>query len=155
MINSKKKGNIWENKLSNWLRDNGVKAWKDGASGGGSREKGDVGNNIDFTLESKAGKVIKLMEWWRQVEHAASLHRNSPALFIHQDGMRDKEWLVVIHSEDWLDLIKSGGRMPLEPQNTPEIASLTTNEARTIKYEIQRNLTQLKALIKVLEQVYE
>ena len=105
-INVKKKGNAWENKLANWLYDNGFKAYKDGHSGGGTREKGDIVNSLDITLESKACKDIKLMEWWRQVEKNASLQGNSPQLFIHQDGMRDKEWLVVMHSEDWLYLQK-------------------------------------------------
>ena len=48
MINPKKKGNLWENRLANWLKDNGIRAWKDGASGGGNREKGDIGNNLDM-----------------------------------------------------------------------------------------------------------
>ncbi len=106
-INSKKKGNLWENRLANWLYDKGYKAWRDGGSGGGSREKGDIGNNMDLTIESKAGKSIKLMDWWKQVEKSASIHHNSPTLFIHQDGMRVNEWLVVLHSEDWIELIKN------------------------------------------------
>ena len=106
MINSKKKGNLWENRLANYLRDNGIKAWKDSASGAGSRERGDIGNNLDFTIESKAAKNIKLMDWWRQVGHSASMHRNSPVLFIHQDGMARDSWLVVMESGDWLELIK-------------------------------------------------
>ena len=105
-INSKKKGNVWENRLANYLTDHGMKAWKDGHSGGGTREKGDIGNNMDLTIESKAGKTIKLMEWWRQVEKSASIHHNSPVLFIHQDGMRVDEWLVVMHSEDWMEAMR-------------------------------------------------
>ena len=110
-MNSKKKGNLWENRLANYLRDNGVKAWKDGASGAGSREKGDIGNNLDFTIESKAAKNINLMEWWRQVCHSASMHHNSPVLFIHQDGMARDSWLVVMESGDWLELIKQSNEL--------------------------------------------
>lgn len=106
-MNSKKKGNKWENNLANWLRDHGVKAWKDASSGAGSREKGDIGNNLDMTIESKAAKTIKLMEWWEQVDYAAAIHHNQPVLFIHQDGMRKNEWLVVMHSEDWIELVKT------------------------------------------------
>lgn len=105
-INCKKKGNLWENRLAHWLTDHGYKAWRDGYSGGGSREKGDIGNNMDMTIESKAGKNINLMEWWRQVDKNASIHHNSPVLFIHQDGMRVDEWLVVMNSEDWIEMLK-------------------------------------------------
>ena len=139
MVNSKKKGNIWENKLANWLIDNGIKAWKDGYSGGGNREKGDVGNNINCTVESKAGKAIKLMDWWRQVEKSASLHGNSPVLFIHQDGMPDKEWLVVIHSNDWLELIKGDKNID------------TSYEDPKKKWAIKTAIEDLKRLLKYYE----
>lgn len=107
MTNSKKKGNAWENKLAGWLHSHGFKAWKDGASGGGNREKGDIGNNIDMTIESKAAKTIALPDWWRQVTRSALMHHNAPVLFIHQDGMPDLEWMVVMHSEDWVELVKA------------------------------------------------
>lgn len=107
MVNVKKKGNMWENKLAKWLTEHGIKAYKDGHSGGGTREKGDIINNIDCTIESKAAKNIKLMEWWKQVEKSASIQKNQPLLFIHQDGMPDNEWLVVMHSEDWAEMAKN------------------------------------------------
>ena len=119
-MNVKKKGNLWENKLANWFRDHGVKAWKDGASGGGNREKGDVGNNLDMTIESKAAKTIKLMDWWKQVERSASMHHNQPVLFIHQDGMPDNEWLVVMHSEDWIDMVLEGSNLTATPFIDPK-----------------------------------
>ena len=139
-INVKKKGNIWENKLSNWLRDHGIKAWKDGQSGGGNREKGDVGNNIDFTMESKAAKNIKLMEWWRQVAHSASLHKNRPALFIHQDGMSDNHWLVVMHSEDWIDMCKKS----LSEKEVVEIPE----DNRELKWKMEKLHYAIKDVLK-------
>lgn len=143
MVNSKKKGNAWENRLANWLRDNGVKAWKDGASGGGNREKGDIGNNMDMTIESKASKTVKLMEWWGQVKESADKHHNAPVLFIHKDGMGESEWLVVMHSDDWLDRI-----VKQENQVEPVDRSINRNK----KYVIERTIYQLKQLLKELEQ---
>jgi len=105
MINSKKKGNRFENKLAAWLTSHGITSYKDSASGGGSREKGDIINNHNLTIESKAAKNIKLMEWWRQVEKSSSIHHTSPVLFIHQDGMSEDTWLVTMHSEDWAELL--------------------------------------------------
>lgn len=105
MVNSKKKGNLWENRLSAWFVKNGIKANQDSASGGGNREKGDIINNLDMTIESKAGKNISLMDWWGQVSRSAEKHHNKPVLFIHQDGMGAEDWLVVMNNEDWLDLV--------------------------------------------------
>lgn len=144
MTNSKKKGNLWENRLANWLRDNGIKAWKDGSSGGGNREKGDVGNNIDMTMESKAAKNIKLMEWWKQVEKSASMHKNSPVLFIHQDGMGEREWLVVMNNEDWIAMAKG--------TETIEATYVDHNKAREDKYTIESAISGLKKALKVLEE---
>jgi len=145
MVNSKKKGNIWENKLANWLRDNSIKAWKDGASGGGNREKGDVGNNIDCTIESKAAKNIKLMEWWKQVTKSASLHRNKPILFIHQDGMAKDppEWLVVMHSEDWVELVKGNADI--------ETDFVDPQKERNKKYNIEALIRVAKNVLKDYE----
>jgi hypothetical protein len=141
MTNSKKKGNLWENKLANWLHDHGIKAWKDGHSGGGNREKGDVGNNIDCTIESKCAKTVKLMEWWRQTEHSASIHKNQPVLFIHQDGMSDSEWLVVMHSEDWVEMAKSS-----RPESVGD-----TSDQRQMKWDLQVMLTATKKVLKHYE----
>lgn len=142
-INSKKKGNKWENKLANWLADNGFKAWKDGASGGGTREKGDIGNNLDMTIESKAYKQIKLMEWWRQVDKSASIHRNQPVLFIHQDGMPDNEWLVTMHSEDWIEMLKQA--------RSSKQVSTNKSEDYKKKWAIDNALVALKKLKKIYE----
>ena len=136
MINSKKKGNLWENRLANWLTDNGIKASKDGASGGGNREKGDIVNNINCTIESKAAKNIKTMEWWKQVVSSADKHHNTPLLFIHQDGMREDEWLVVLNNYDWLDLVKGDKKID------------TSYQDPKIKWDIKNAVEVLKKLLK-------
>lgn len=105
-MNAKKKGNHGEHELANWLMENGIKAFRNSMSGG-SVWKGDIANNLDLTIEVKTVKKINLMECWRQVNRDASKARNSPLLAIHFDHMPKKEWLIVIHSEDWLELIKN------------------------------------------------
>jgi len=136
MTNSKKKGNLWENRLANWLSDNGIKASKDGASGGGNREKGDIVNNINCTIESKATKTVHLKEWWKQVETSANTHHNTPLLFIHQDGMREDEWLVVLNNYDWLDLVKGDKKID------------TSYQDPKVKWEIKNAVEALKKLLK-------
>lgn len=105
MVNAKKKGNHGENEFANWLMENGIKGYKHGASGG-NIWKGDIGNNLDLTIEVKTCKKINLQECWRQVERDSSLARNSPLLAVHFDKMPKREWLITIHSEDWIEMIK-------------------------------------------------
>lgn len=140
MVNAKKKGNSWENKLANWLSDHGFRARKDGASGGTAREKGDIHNNEGFTIESKAYKQLALQEWWRQVTKSASLQGNSPLLFIHQDGMPDNEWMVVMHSEDWIDMWKKQkGEVEVKETLDPNL-----------RWKIEKTVYALKELMKEL-----
>lgn len=112
-MNAKKKGNRGENDFANWLKDNGLRAYRNGASGA-TAWKGDINNGLDLTIEVKTVKKIGLMEAWRQVARDSSLARNSPLLAVHFDGMPKREWLVVLHSEDWLELFKSAHPEKLE-----------------------------------------
>lgn len=140
MVNVKKKGNLWENRLTNWLTEHGFKAYRDSASGGTSKEKGDISNNEGYTIESKAAKNISLMEWWRQVDKSASLQGNAPLLFIHQDGMPDNEWLVVMHNNDFIELWQ-GNKGEVEVST-----KLDWNERRAIE-SLKTNANQVLKII--------
>ncbi len=105
-MNAKKKGNAGEHAFAHWLVSNGIKAFRNAMSGG-SVWKGDIANNLDLTIEIKTVKKINLMEAWRQVNRDASIAHNSPLLAIRFDGMPRDEWLMVLHSNDWVELVKS------------------------------------------------
>lgn len=106
MINAKKKGNKGEHEFAHFLMDNGIKAFRNSMSGG-SVWKGDIANNIDLTIEVKTVKKLNLQDAWYQVNRDASTAHNSPLLAIHYDGMRKNNWLIVLDSEDWVELIKN------------------------------------------------
>lgn len=135
MTNAKKKGNVWENKLANWLRSHGFKATKDPSSGSHS-ERGDIVNEMNLTIESKSCKTVKLMEWWKQVDYAATQQRNEPALFIHVDGMPDNEWLVVMHSEDWIEHMKNDTETPQSYQD-PKAKYALSNAREAIRVALK------------------
>lgn len=111
-MNSKKKGNAGENKFANWLVKNGIKAWKDSASGGGTNEKGDVGNNLNLHVEVKTVKKIGLLEVWKKALLECQKTHNLPVLAIHFDGMPEEEWLITISSRHFLELLQ--GDTPME-----------------------------------------
>lgn len=106
MINAKKKGNKGENAFANWLIKNGIKAWRDGASGGGHNEKADIGNNLNLHFEVKTVKRIGLMEVWKKALLECQKTHNLPVLAIHFDGMPEEEWLMVISSQHFLELLQ-------------------------------------------------
>jgi len=104
-MNAKKKGNHGENLFANWLFSHGIKAWRNGSSGAGLY-KGDINNGIDVTFEIKTVKKINLKDAWYQVNKDASIAHNMPVLAIHFDGMAKNQWLMVTHSEDFIEMLK-------------------------------------------------
>ena len=96
MINSKKKGNHFENVFANWLKDNGIKAFKDTMSGGGNREKGDISNNLNLHIEVKAVAGINLQKVWKKALLECEKTHNSPLIAIHFNGMPEDKFLIVI-----------------------------------------------------------
>lgn len=104
-MNAKKKGNAGEHAFAHWLISKGFNAFRNTMSGG-SVWKGDIGNNLDLTIEIKTVKRINLQECWRQVERDASIAHNSPVLAVRFDKMPKDEWLVVLHSEDWAEMLR-------------------------------------------------
>ena len=104
-MNVKKKGNKGENDFAHWLQSHGIKAWRNSSSGSGMY-KGDINNSIDYTFEIKTVKKINLKEAWYQVNRDSSVARNTPCLAIHFDGMPKDTWLMVMNSEDWIELVK-------------------------------------------------
>jgi len=138
-MNSKKKGNLWENRFASWLSLNGVKAWKDGASGGGNNEKADVGNNLGLHIEVKAVKAINLKKVWAKAEKECEKTHNSPLLAIHFDGMKDDEFLIVLNNYDWLDLLTKNEGIKTDYQDPK------------LKYAIQNLVEAGKSVIKRLD----
>ncbi len=105
-MNSKKKGNAGENNFANWFYSKGMKAWRNGSSGGGMY-KGDINNSHDLTIEIKTVKKINLLEAWQQVNRDSGVAHNTPVLAVHFDHMPKDSWLMVMESSDWIELIKS------------------------------------------------
>lgn len=144
MVNAKKKGNAGENNFANWLRDNGIKAWKDGASGGGTREKADVGNNINAHFEVKTVKKINILKVWKKAIIECTKTHNTPYICIHFDGMKENQWLMVMDSDDWLDLFQRSTGEPI-------IKEVVAEDSRDKKWAITNAINALKKLSKFYE----
>lgn len=103
-MNAKKKGNAGEHSFAHWLVSKGFRAFRNSMSGG-SIWKGDIANDLDMTIEVKTVKKINLIKCWNQVNSDSSKARNIPVLAVRFDNMPKDEWLIVMHSEDWSDMV--------------------------------------------------
>lgn len=155
------RGKILEDYVASQIREKGIdlKAYRSHGSGNTNNEKGDIWTSMmilgqNAGIECKNHKTLAIPDWWRQTKKLESLGREPVLVFkLPHDPLEGT--LATIYLDTLLELIKAANGAPPVAQNTTEMATLTPNQARTLKYELQRNLTQLKALIKVLEQVYE
>jgi Holliday junction resolvase len=146
MVNAKKKGNAGENQFATFLRSHGFKAFRDSASGG-STHKSDIVNGLDYSMEVKTVKKLNLKACWRQVSRDSSIAHNSPLLAIHLDGMPENEWIIGIHSNDWIELEKTARQQPkIEPTSTNE-----PQYDREIIYALQQLKSQINRVSKLLE----
>jgi len=141
-VNSKKKGNLWENRWANWLKNNGItsNARRNRGSGGGLY-KSDVHNDLGISFEVKAGKAISLQKAFTQSQRDAEKSRTTPYVVIHYDGMPEDTFYVVMTNWDWADLIKKAQ----EPKTTQYAFN------RQDKYTIQHAIKSLKDVLKLLE----
>jgi len=102
-MNAKKKGNAGENKWANWLKEQGITAYRNSSSGA-NYQKSDVHNSIGANFEVKTVKKLNLKEAWKQSSRDAFNSHTTPYLIIHFDGMGEDEWLVVMDNWNWVDL---------------------------------------------------
>jgi hypothetical protein len=151
-MNTRQKGMI----LSKYVADQivskqiDVKACADGASGAGNREKADVHTSmlvlgIQAGIECKNQKNINHKDSWRQTKKLEKLGCE-PILVFKDFGEPLEESKAIIYLDTLLELIKSSKTGKIEPQSTK-----TTYTDNTIKYRTQRAISELKELIKILE----
>lgn len=148
-MNVKKKGNRGENLFAEFLRDNGFKAYRDSASGG-STHKSDIVNGLDYSMEVKTVKKIGLQEAWRQVSRDSSIAHNAPLLAIHFDGMPEKEWIICLHSNDWIEMEKLTRDRPVSLQNAPQEA-INAYTDRTTIYALEQLKSQINKVLNLLK----
>jgi len=140
MVNSKKKGNHWENVWAKWLREKGISANRNSSSGSGV-VKSDVTNDIDINFEVKAGKQVpkKVYDFYEQSERDAIMTHNAPYVVMHRDGRPEDEFMIMMNCYDWLDL----WRKAQEPKTI-------NSDDRELKWQLKIIKDAAVKLIKIL-----
>lgn len=127
-MKTKEKGKILENHIADRLVETGLdpRARRDGASGAGNREKGDISTSVSINgrnlgIECKNHKTLHIPEWWKQAKKLEVLGREPVLAFkIPQDGLEGT--LVVIYLETLLELIQGNSGALKSIVEKPEIA---------------------------------
>ena len=74
-------------------------------------------------------------------------------LAVHFDGMPENEWLMVLHSEDWIDMVtKSHQIAPKHPQIDPKQALDNPNDQRELAYAISHLKASIAKVTKLLDE---
>ena len=112
---AKAKGKLLEDYVADQIVELGLdpRARRDGASGAGNREKGDVITSMTVLgqnagIECKNQATLCIPEWWRQTKKLESLGRE-PVLVFKQFGEGLGETKVVIYLDTFLRLVKQAG----------------------------------------------
>ena len=108
---AKAKGKLLEDYVADQIIAHGLdgRARRDGASGAGNREKGDIFTSMQILgqnagIECKNQAPLAIPEWWRQTKKLEILQRE-PVLAFKQYGEGLPETKVVIYLETLLKLI--------------------------------------------------
>lgn len=145
MKNTKQKGKLLEDYVADRLVETGLdpRAKRDGASGAGNREKGDISTSVSINgrnlgIECKNHKTLHIPDWWKQTKKLEVLNREPVLVFKLPQESLDSS-LVVIYFETLLELLQG---------NTESLDSIL--EAPEIKYKAKRAKDAINELMKVL-----
>lgn len=125
------------------------KARRDGGSGSGNREKGDIITSMmvlgqNAGIEAKNQKTLCIPEWWRQTKKLEKLGRE-PILAFKQFGEPMEETKVIVYLDTFLRLIKLAEGKTEAPAQIP-----ITSEDREFKWRVENAKRVLAELAKYL-----
>lgn len=129
---AKAKGKKLEDYIADKIVSKGIdgRARRDGASGAGTREKGDIitsatvfGRNLG--IEAKNHKTPHIKDWWLQAQKLEVLGRE-PVLAYKLENEQYEETKVVIYLDTFLDMIKALSEIP-KPQQEISISKSDNN----------------------------
>ena len=138
------KGRRFENLINKEIEAGGLgRATRTPGSGSG-KLKGDSFNNLDFLIEAKNQKTIKIQEWVRQAKQQAKIGNYDPqkwALVFRDPGSPEvnPEIYVTIDFYQWLELLKK--------ESEPRIKE----PDRNLKWDLKRLIADAKKVIKQIE----
>lgn len=155
MSYAKEKGKMLENHVADLIISKGLdsRAKRDGASGAGNREKGDVSTsmmilNQNAGIECKNHNTLHIPEWWKQAQKLESLGRE-PMLVYKLKGTGFENTLCTMYLDTVLELIKASQDPKNAPRRDGTIQSDNSSD-REISYAINAVKVAISKLDKLL-----
>ena len=147
---AREKGKLLENYVADQIVAKGIdpKARRDGGSGSGNREKGDISTSMmvlgqNAGIECKNHSNLAIPEWWRQTKKLEKLGRE-PILVFKQFGEPMSETKCVIYLDTLLELVKASGGIKVQVEGE--------NMSREQKWALQAMLQATKKVLSEFNQ---
>lgn len=143
---AKAKGKLLEDYVADQIVAKGLdpKAHRDGASGAGTREKGDIntsmmvlGQNAGFECKNHA--TLHIPDWWKQTKKLEKLGRE-PILAFKIYGEPMSETKVVVYLDSFLELVKASKGVVAQVEGE----SLSYEQKSSLRYLLQACKKTLK-----------
>lgn len=146
---AKQKGKLLEDHVADQIVVLGLdpRARRDGASGAGNREKGDIQTSLmvlgqNVGIECKNQKTLAIPDWWRQTKKLESLGRE-PILVYKIQGDPLEGALVTIYLDTFLRLVKLA-------QGKEEVVTGVSVDDRNRQYKLENAKRAITEALKVL-----
>ena len=138
------KGKRFEKLIAKEIEYAGLGLARREVGSGSGKKKGDIAANLDFLIEAKNQKTIKIQEWVRQAKQQAKIGNYDPqkwALVFRDPGSPEvnPEIYVTIDFYKWLELLKK--------ESEPRIKE----PDRNLKWDLKRLIADAKKVIKQIE----
>jgi hypothetical protein len=103
-------GTNWENKIVQYLNDNGY-PYVERRRTAGSHDRGDIAGIPGVVIEAKAAKRLELGAWLRELDNEIEQdHADTGCLWVKQHGKSSAaDGFIVMHPGIWLPLMRKAG----------------------------------------------
>lgn len=143
---ARQKGKDLENYVADKIIEYGIdpRARRDGASGAGTREKGDICtsasiNGINLGIECKNHAVAHVKDWWTQAQQLEKLGREPVVVYkLKGEGMGDTK--VIIYLETFLELLQGQSGGVCDREHLPEGLKWKVKRLKDASHDLMKEL---------------
>lgn len=143
---AKQKGKLLEDYCADLLVSTGLdkRAKRDGASGAGTREKGDISTSVEINgrnlgIECKNHAVPHVKDWWKQAQKLEDLGREPVLVYkLKGEGLDDTK--VIIYYSTFLELLQGQSEGICDREHFPENLKWKVKRLKDYAHDLMKEL---------------